>query len=422
MNLYAVWPYFLLMTLVVGAASSPMFRFVDSADAAPSHTARYGAIDGLRGFLALGVFVFHLVVTQQFITTGRWQAPPDGFYAMLGPVGVSLFFMITGFLFWGKMLRAKGHPSWMALYVGRLFRIAPMYLLVVFAMLYLVFLRTGFQLREPVSQVLAAVLQWLALGLINTQPDVNGYAASHVLAGVTWTIMYEWFFYLSLMLTAYFARGRRHLIFIAAALALCLAGKMLFKIDSLGFSVLFLIGMLVASVMHTCKPVRLSDTVSSSLAFGCLAIIFMGTGTPYGSINALLLALFFYLVCSGSTLFGLLQSKSAQRLGKISYSLYLMQGLVLSMVFAIEPIRAFAMASPQAYWLTGTGCALLLLASAGLGYVLIEQPGIAIGKYLIRRRVADQPQRIEKLLAVKAANDGLKMPMAPVVAPTGTVT
>jgi peptidoglycan/LPS O-acetylase OafA/YrhL len=386
MNLYAVWPYFLLMALVMAVAASPLFRFVDSADAATSRTARYGAIDGLRGFLAFGVFVFHLVVTQQFIATGQWQAPPAGFHAMLGPVGVSLFFMITGFLFWGKMLRAKGRPSWIPLYVGRLFRIAPMYLLVVCVMLYLVSLRTGFQLHEPVSQVLAAVLQWLALGLIDTQPDVNGYAATHVLAGVTWTIMYEWFFYLSLLLTAYFARGRRHLIFIGAALILCLAGKMLFKIDALGFSVLFLSGMLVASVMHTCKPIRLSDTVASSLAFGCLVIMFTGTWSPYGTLNALLMALFFYLVCSGATLFGLLRSTPAQRLGRISYSLYLMQGLVLSIVFAVEPIRDFAMASPQAYWLTGTGCALLLLASAGLGHVLIEQPGIAIGKYLIRRR------------------------------------
>lgn len=388
MNLYAVWPYFLLMTVVMAVVATPLFRCVDRAGDAMSQTARYAAIDGLRGFLALGVFVFHLLVTHQFITTGQWQAPPAGFYAMLGPVGVSLFFMITGFLFWGKMLRAQGRPSWSALYVGRLFRIAPMYLLVVVVMLYLVFLRTGFELHEPAPRVLAEVLQWLALGLIDTQPDINGYAASHVLAGVTWTILYEWIFYLSLMLTAYLARGRWHLIFLGMALALCLAGKMLFKIDALGFSVLFLSGMLVASVLHTRAPLRLGDTVSSSLAFGCLVIMFMGSRSPYGSINALWLALFFYLVCSGATLFGLLRSAAAQRLGKISYSLYLMQGLVLSIVFAVEPIRVFAMASPQAYWLTGTGCALLLLASAGLGHVLIEQPGIALGRHLVRRRVS----------------------------------
>jgi hypothetical protein len=43
--------------------------------------------------------------------------------------------------------------------------------------------------------VAGSVLQWLALGVIDMQPDVNGYQASHVLAGVTWTISYEWAFY-----------------------------------------------------------------------------------------------------------------------------------------------------------------------------------------------------------------------------------
>lgn len=53
----------------------------------------------------------------------------------------------------------------------------------------------GFRLLEPPDVVAGSVLQWLALGVIDMQPDVNGYQASHVLAGVTWTISYEWAFY-----------------------------------------------------------------------------------------------------------------------------------------------------------------------------------------------------------------------------------
>jgi len=159
MNLDPVWAYFVLMTVVVGFAALPLFRFIDNA---PNPGARYSTIDGLRGFLALAVFVFHLLVTHRFIETGIWDVPDSRFYALLGSVGVSLFFMITGFLFWEKMLRAKGRPRWRELYIGRLFRIGPMYLFVVLVMLYIVFTRTGFQLHEPADVVAKSVLQWLA--------------------------------------------------------------------------------------------------------------------------------------------------------------------------------------------------------------------------------------------------------------------
>lgn len=393
MNLDAAWAYFVLVAVVVGIAALPLFRFVDSA---PNPSARYAAIDGLRGFSALSVFVFHLVLTHRFIETGIWDVPGSRFYALLGPVGVSLFFMITGFLFWGKMLRAKGRPRWRELYIGRLFRIGPMYLFVVFVMLYIVFTRTGFQLHEPADVVAGSVLQWLALGTIDTQPDVNGYRATHVLAGVTWTISYEWAFYASLVATAYFARGRTHLIFVFGALALCLAGKVLLRVDAMGFAVLFLCGMAVASLLHENMKLRMSHNLSSTLALACLAIVFATSTSGYGTLTAMLLTLFFYLVCSGTSVFGLLTTTPACRLGNISYSLYLMQGLVLTLVFAIAPIRSFAMASPQQYWAIGIVCACVLLLGAALGYAFVERPGIALGKRLARRRtaVAGPPQRV----------------------------
>lgn len=384
MNLDAVWAYFVLVTVVMGIAALPLFRFVDGV---PTPSARYSALDGLRGFAALSVFVFHLVLTHRLIETGIWDVPSSRFYALLGPVGVSLFFMITGFLFWGKMLRAQGRPRWRELYIGRLFRIAPMYLFVVLVMLYIVFARTGFQLHESADVVAGSVLQWLALGMIDTQPDVNGYQATHVLAGVTWTIWYEWAFYASLIATAYFARGRTHLIFVFAALALSLAVKVLLHVDAMGFAVLFLSGMAVASLLHANMKLRMSEKLSSTIALACLAVVSATSRNGYGTFTAMLLALFFYLVCSGTSVFGLLTTTPARRLGNISYSLYLMQGLVLALVFAIAPIRNFALASPQNYWVIGIVCACVLLLSAALGYAFIEQPGIAFGKRLVQRRI-----------------------------------
>jgi len=395
MNLDAVWAYFVLVAVVLGIVLLPQFRHVDSA---PDRGARYSALDGLRGFAALSVFVFHLIVTHRFIETGVWTVPDSRFYALLGPVGVSLFFMITGFLFWKKMLHVKGRPCWIDLYIGRLFRIGPVYLFVVLVMFCIVFARTGFQLQEPIGVVAGSLLQWLALGAIDTQPDVNGYRATHVLAGVTWTIAYEWAFYASLMATAYFARGRTHFIFVPGALALSLAGKVFLHIDAMGFAALFLLGMAVASLLHENMKLRIPHALSSAMVLALMLAVFTTSRNGYETVTAILLALVFYLVCSGTTIYGLLTTTSARRLGNISYSLYLMQGLVLTLVFAVTPVRDFAMASPQNYWLIGIVCVAALLLGSALGYVLIERPGIALGRHIIQgrdvRRTADGASQI----------------------------
>ncbi len=387
MEVASPWTYFVLVALVMAVICLPSFRFVDPA---PGGRVRFLALDGLRGFAAVSVFAFHVVVTRGFITTGAWEPPTSGFYALLGPASVSLFFMITGFLFWTKLLSAAGGGSWRALYVGRLFRIVPMYLVAVLAMLSIVLARTGFALHEPLADVSGAVAQWLALGILNLQPDVNGYPATHVLAGVTWTISYEWAFYASLLATAVVARSRAHLSLVAAALVLCLVGKSLLDSSALGFAALFLSGMTVASLLHANLTLVLSDRLGSALALACLLLIFVtspfhATLSGYGTFATLLLAIVFYCVCSGATLFGLLTTRAARRLGGISYSVYLLQGIVLTLVFAIPPLRDFGMRDVANYWVVGMLCACVLIAVAGLTFALVEQPCIRFGKRFVRR-------------------------------------
>lgn len=384
MDINVALAFFILMGLVLGMAALPHFRFVDNASDSPS---RYSALDGLRGFAALSVFFHHFVITHHFVDTGVWVNPDSRFYTLLGPVGVSVFFMITGFLFWGKLLRARGRPRWYELYIQRLFRIGPMYLFVVLVMLFIVFARTGFQLHESPTAVLGSALQWLALGAIDTQPTVNTYEAKWVLAGVTWTIYYEWVFYASLLATAFFARGRMHLVFIGVGLVFSLLGRRYLHWDNSGFAMLFLCGMAVASLLHEDIKLRLSPKLSSGLAFTCMSVVLITSNNGYGTVTMLILAVFFYLVCSGTSVFGLLTSTPAIRLGNISYSIYLMQGLVLTSVFAITPVKNFAMASVLNYWAIGMVCLGVLLVCAAFGYALIERPGIAFGKQLTRRQL-----------------------------------
>jgi len=381
-------PIFLLLAAAWAIVSLPAFRFVGSA---PQAAARHQTIDGLRGFLALAVFIFHVVITHRYLTAGVWDPPDRMAYALLGPVGVSVFFMITGFLFWEKLLTEHGRPRWIALYRGRLFRIAPLYLAAVIVMLLMVFIKTDFRLQVPIGDLLSTCLQWLAIGIFNYQPDVNGYPARHLLAGVTWTISYEWAFYASLPLTAAFARSRLHLLWTVGALLSCLLGKVLLQSSILGFAALFLCGMTTASLLHMHWKPRISDGNASIAAAGCVLALFvlaeLGIVTNgYGSIATVLLAIFFYLICSGASLFTLLTTHAARRLGNISYSLYLLQGLVLTIFFAIDPVRRFALASTLNYWSTAVLCTAALIIVASCAYFFIELPGIRLGKQYGKQR------------------------------------
>ena len=398
MSVFSAWPYFVLVLVVLGAMALPVFRAADE----PRHSSRdhrTATLDGLRGFLALSVFVHHLMVTHGYIEHGEWTFPPSGFHTLLGHAGVGVFFMITGFLFWGKLLDAKGRPDWRGLYAGRLWRIGPTYLLAVGLMFLVVAWRTGFELREPVWSLLGAVLQWLALGIWPLQPDINGYAGTTlILAGVTWTVFVEWLFYGALRPMAPLARGDRTPPFVLGLMLLLCLPLLCFAALSPGATpsrptlalvigalawvlASFLMGMLSAWLVRRGWP-KLPQRSASLLALACLGGVFLGFEHMVGPVQVLLLWVFFHLVCTGSTLFGLLATRAARRMSTASYSIYLLQGLVLTLVFGLRPVREFAMAGAMQYWLVGTACALLLVAASVVSYRLVEKPGIARGRRL----------------------------------------
>jgi peptidoglycan/LPS O-acetylase OafA/YrhL len=99
-----------------------------------------------------------------------------------------------------------------------------------------------------------------------------------------------------------------------------------------------------------------------------------------GVAQVLLLGIAFYVISSGNTLLGILRAKGSRRLGEISYSVYLIHGLLLTGIFSIEGVRTFALRSLGHYWLTIALCGLVLVLAASLSYVFIERPGINLGK------------------------------------------
>ena len=83
----------------------------------------------------------------------------------------------------------------------------------------------------------------------------------------------------------------------------------------------------------------------------------------------------FVLIASGNDLFGLLTAPASKYLGTISYSVYLLHGIVLfcvlRLVNLVYPIQGM---NPLHFWLLAGICGLLVIVFAGISYRYIEYP------------------------------------------------
>jgi peptidoglycan/LPS O-acetylase OafA/YrhL len=359
-----------------------VFRFSPFSvlDEQTGPTARAKGLDSLRGFLALGVFFHHLDFMSVYHTTGIWEPHPSAFFYFLGRGTVWTFFMITGYLFWGKLLR--GSIKWTDLYIGRLFRIGPLYLAVIAVMFLIVFARSDFELLQPTREVAVGIARWLALGAVRGH-DLNNYTDTRlIIAGVTWTLRYEWLFYFSLIFISVFATARRHRIFSAGgAVVLLVAGYHLDPRIVPHFTSFF-IGMVAASFDKRAWVAR-NDLVSSLIAAAALVPCMVGYVDPSTPPGTFLLGVCFYLIANGASMFGLLNLRAARRLGNISYSIYLTHGLILTLLFSSGYIKKAAAMHSGIDWRVGALAMACVLAASSLTYLLIERPGIELGRRII---------------------------------------
>ncbi|MBM1022238.1 acyltransferase [Enterobacter sp. A11] len=317
MDLY--FSIFLVLTclaLAIVIFSLPLFKFIDE-DTDP---ARSNSIDGVRYVLASFVIFHHMDCAYTYITKGNW-APTSDLLLYMGKYGVALFFMITAFLFWGKIRRSID-VNWVELYKKRFYRIAPLSIFCSLAALCLLFLLT--ERKEFSVSLIRNVLSWFDFGLWNDKPPVTTFQFPFMaLAGVTWTLRWEWIFYFSLPLLFMFKKWSFELtIFLFAFSIYFLPG---FTSDAYLWSY-FIAGMLCSEIKDRIVISKKSaNTIFTTIIF----IIILVQPTLYGSPEKIFLCTLFFAVISGADFFGLLITKAAIRLGAISYSLYLTQGLVL---------------------------------------------------------------------------------------------
>ncbi|MEO8036830.1 MAG: acyltransferase [Acidobacteriota bacterium] len=381
----SVAPYFVLTAGFLAFAwllglRVGFYRTLLSDEASAS---RFHAVDGLRGYLALGVFFHHAVVNYNYYRTDRWELVGSTFYVMTGQVGVSLFFMITGFLFWSKGLAGTLDVS--RFLEARVRRLVPMYVVSVLAVFLIVFVLTGAQLRVAPNLLLRQLLAWLSFGFLPT-PNINGLNDTFAINNVYWTLAFEWGFYLALPLCLVFARGWRFglLVGVIAAYGAWIGARPLLWN--------FVFGAIAAIIVRDGRYARIFASRGAAIVAALALVAVFRFDGAYGLPQCLLMFAFFLFVAQGNSVFGLLTSMPARLLGTVSYSIYLVHTIVLYVV--LRTINAFAPVSglePVTYWALMTLCGLLVIVVSCITFRYVEYPFIGRPRPLREMRVGPAP-------------------------------
>src|SRR4051794_20797710 len=140
---------------------------------------RNSAFDGIRGFAALAVLFYHLVVHMDLLP-----------FAPLGSMGVIMFFALSGYLIAGICLRTSA--TWLSYRIfvrNRVTRLAPVVIALVL-------------IGTPVMILLgdapaSGLLKDSAFALTQTMAFADAFGASSMEAfRPTWSLTVEWTFYL----------------------------------------------------------------------------------------------------------------------------------------------------------------------------------------------------------------------------------
>ncbi|MEY4918150.1 MAG: hypothetical protein RL616_2063 [Verrucomicrobiota bacterium] len=361
----------LALMLTVIAVAAGLGRYVPFYQRELAVGQRELALDGLRGLAALMVMTHHSFHFHRWLTTGIWGNAGNGPLQLMGPAGVIIFFMLTGHLFWGKARAANGKLNAWKLWRGRFLRIAPLYFFSLLLVLLVALLQAGAQWLAPANW--PALLRLLPLGAVDWRL-VGGADLGSYNADVVWTLWYEWRFYLLLPFLAWFAVGRR-IIFPALLLYMLGFTNILFQ-PKMEFVLVFFLGMLCPLLTGNKKlrdGLRHPATAVAALAWLVGACIW----SDWNLSGVLLAGAFFpaFLAAAASNdFFGSLSHPATRCLGAISFSLYLLHGVVFHLVIGTMKAGGLTTLTSLEYWFAASVTAMATALLCAGTYRWIEFP------------------------------------------------
>lgn len=361
-------------------------------------------LDSLRGLAALVVFSSHsILLVPQF---PHWLSvalsTPLALFLLGGHQAVLLFFLLSGFVLYLPYTRATPAPTpYLSFAAKRICRIYVPYLASVLAVLALYCL-TFLPLGPPFG--ISIFYSWRTL----SHHQIATLLVEHILFlgsfhreywnSATWSLAEELRISLVFPFLAAFLHRRGWRAALLAALtasALASVGIRLihhrFPLATVHYAALFLLGAILSAHQHQLIALwqRLGRPLQLLLSLLCIAVAARpallvaqrSTLLPEEAadwIMALACSVFLIASISGTWFSRLLRHRHIERLGRISYSFYL-----LHLPWLLTLATLFWSRLPHA--LLFALALLLTLLTAELFFLHVERPSIALGKHLSLR-------------------------------------
>jgi len=372
-------PLFALMVLIIAFITGYILNRKFTKN---ENSNRFAEIDGLRGFLAISVFIHHASIWYKYLHTGQWTNPDSILFSHLGITAVVLFFMISSFLFVNKLLEFKGESyDWKNFFMRRFYRLAPLNFFSVAVIIFIVFKESNWIINTDVFTLFKSTLQWFGFGILGLDNINNLNTTSLINAGVMWSLSYEWLLYFSLPLVAIIILKKRpKLFYILISLSFIIITSLLSDYEM--FHVLpFLAGAIAPLLLkYLKKDLDFNSKWFSLIVIATLIILFQfhPYRSTYTHISCIFLTAFaFILIALGNSIFGLLRMKTLKFLGEISYSTYLLHGIIIYvMINYVYGLEQTKLLSAMAYCIFIFLTTPIVIIVSFLTYRFVEIPFI----------------------------------------------
>lgn len=364
------YPGLIVLLTLVGTALSRLSFFQDVH--IPNANTRFAELDGLRGILALSVFAHHCAYFSQYFSGQGWYLPNQSIMFMVGSVAVSMFFMITGFLFWLKVIEADGKIDIKQLFRSRFWRIYPMFIFAFALLGLIVCFRSHWTLNESPLYILTKGTTWLFCGILGfpVLNRIDPWQLSN--GGVQWSLQWEsWFYLLLPLLGVVLWPFKRFLFFV---LLLIISVPFFSKLVNYPNIAAFLLGALAAYAVKFMPPMALNAAAMKRLNFALIVnVLLLGIAAYYAPSASWRFLAFpaFLAILYGASGFGFLNTSAWKTLGASSYSIYLLHGSILYMLFSLV-VRDDQLAHDWYGIAIIAVCAVLVPVVSGTTFRLIE--------------------------------------------------
>lgn len=353
-----------------------------------SDSGRMIELDGVRGIAALLVVYQHLFLMWIPSTSGPlfWLKTASG----MAWTGVTLFFVLSGFLIGGILLRNQNTANYFQVfYTRRAFRILPLYY---FLLAVYFFIRYFTSIGRTASFEPSRVPEWSYLALIQNLPmAIFGDNGAPVLA-VTWSVTLEEQFYLFFPPLIRFTPARWHLPMLGAMTLVGPALRCFFPSPpSVSLSIeAFFIGAILAYFYINRPQVFASKKWRAFIAviflFSAFGMALVAIGKHFGPFRDTILTVFWtavlWLVISlvKTPWTALFRAKPLRWVGSISYGVYLFHVLIYHVVFLLIYNRWPFLSAGWHGVMLAVLSFLITLIFAWISYRFVERHLIQIGQ------------------------------------------